>query len=76
MAFARRKVKIKRRSDGSSNSAGFRTDTARMNETSRAELVDALLKGAENDQLFIEIEHQPDLHKLSHHCRPTQPFFP
>ena len=44
----------------------LRSDAARVDEKSRAELIEALLKGAENDQLFIELEERPNLYKVSH----------
>ncbi len=44
----------------------LRSDAARVIEKSRAALVDALLKGTENEQLFIQIEQRSDLHKLSY----------
>ena len=44
----------------------LRSDAARADEESRAALVAALITSAEKDELFIEPEQRPDLHKLSH----------
>jgi hypothetical protein len=44
----------------------LRGDAARVDEKSRAALLDALLKGTEKEELFVEIEQRSDLHKLSH----------
>jgi len=44
----------------------LRSDAARADEKSRTALVAALITDAEKDELFIEPEQRPDLHKLSH----------
>jgi hypothetical protein len=44
----------------------LRGDAGRADDEDTAHLVEAILIGVENDQLFLEIEERPDLYKLAH----------